>query len=131
MTLIIDHTHLGRAVTGVERIAIELFDPTHFAPEPAEAVTSSTLAGMVLKQQLSFFTKGMADRRALALFPGFPPSPLSCLLGRRCIAYIHDTFPLTRPQDMNWKGRLYTAPTFRWALRRLDQFFVNSLTTGA
>ena len=131
MSLIIDHTHLGRAVTGVERIAIELFDPTHFAPEPAEAVTSRTLAGMVLKQQVSFLARGMADRRALALFPGFPPSPLSCLLGRRCIAYIHDTFPLTRPQDMNWKGRLYTAPTFRWALRRLDQFFVNSLTTGA
>ena len=35
------------------------------------------------------------------------------------------------PKDMNWKGRFYTAPTFRWALRTLDQFFVNSLTTGA
>ncbi len=131
MTLIIDHTHLGRSVTGVERIAIELFDPAHFAPRPAEAVTSGNLVEMVLKQQVSFLAKALMDPSAVALFPGFPPSPLSCLLGRRCIAYIHDTFPLTRPGDMNWKGRLYTAPTFRWALRTLDQFFVNSMTTGA
>ncbi len=131
MNLIIDHTHLGRSVTGVERIAIELFDPAHFVPHHAEPVTSKNLVEMVLKQQVSFLAKGLKDRSSVALFPGFPPSPLSCLLGRRCIPYIHDTFPLTRREDMNWKGRLYTAPTFRWALRSLDQFFVNSLTTGA
>ncbi len=131
MTLYIDHTHLGRTITGVERVAIDLFDPAGFRPHAAQAVRSRGLASMVLRQQVSFLAKGLADPGSLALFPGFPPSPLSCLLGRRCIAYIHDVFPLTRPADLSWKARFYTAPTLRWAIRTLDQFFVSSLTTGA
>ena len=62
-------------MTGVERIAIELFDPAHFAPRPAEAVTSGNLVEMVLKQQVSFLAKALMDPSAVALFPGFPPSP--------------------------------------------------------
>lgn len=130
MTLIIDHTNLGRAVTGIERVAVELFDPASFAPELAHAVRARGLLSMIAKQQVSFLIRGLLDPSSKALFPGFPPSPLSCLLGRRCIAYIHDTFPLSRPQDLNWRARLYIAPSFHWAVRRLDHFFVASLTTG-
>jgi glycosyltransferase involved in cell wall biosynthesis len=45
------------------------------------------------------------------------------------IPYIHDTFLLTRPQDLNWRARTYMVPAFAFALRRLRWLLVNSETT--
>jgi len=126
----VDHTHLRGPVTGIERVAIDLFGADTLRPHPVVPVRSASLARMILAQQIGLPLRAALDRQSLAIFPGFPPGLLATLLGRRCIAYIHDTFLLTRPQDLSWKSRLYMAPSFAFAMRFGRCFFVNSRTTG-
>ena len=134
--LIVDHTHLGRHVTGIERVALELFTPDRIAPHTVSTVVVPqspgpvAVARMVFAQQLAFWRAGRADTGAWVMFPGFPPMPLSCRLGDRCLMYVHDLFPITRPGEVGWKARAYTAPALRWALARVRHIFVNSQTTG-
>jgi glycosyltransferase involved in cell wall biosynthesis len=129
--LYVDESHLGRHVTGLERITLELFSAAALAPLAVEPLRASGVRGMIAAQTLSLPARLAANRRALALCPGFPPSiPLS-LFGDRVIPYIHDTFLLSRPQDLNWRAKYYMAPAFRFALRRLPWLLVNSETTGA
>ena len=40
MTIYVDHTHLGRHVTGLERITLELFSPAALAPLDVVPVTA-------------------------------------------------------------------------------------------
>jgi glycosyltransferase involved in cell wall biosynthesis len=68
--------------------------------------------------------------RSLILCPGFPPAPLLTLLGNRVLPYIHDLFLMNRRADLNPRARLYMAPAFALAVRRLPRFLVNSDTTG-
>ena len=126
----VDHTHLHGPVTGIERVAIDLFGPERLSPHAVVPVRSSSVARMILAQQIGLPLRLLGDRRALAIFPGFPPGPIATLLGTRCIAYIHDTFLLDRPQDLNWKSRLYMVPSFAFAMRFGRCFLVNSRTTG-
>lgn len=127
--LYVDESHLGRYVTGLERITLELFSAAALAPLAVEPLRASGTRGMITAQTLRLPARLAANRHALALCPGFPPSiPLS-LFGDRVIPYIHDTFLLTRKQDLNWRARTYMAPAFRFALRRLPWFLVNSETT--
>ena len=128
--LYVDQTHVGRHVTGIERVALEVFNDAALAPHTVRRVRAPNLPAMLATQQAAFLALGLHHRSARFMFPGFPPSPLSCLLGPRCLMYVHDVFPLTRPNEVGWKARRYTAPSFRWALRRLRHFFVNSRTTG-
>lgn len=128
--IVVDQTNLRGHVTGIERVALDLFGPEVLAPHRVELVRSRGLLSMMLKQHLGLPARGLADRRALFVFPGFPPGPLAVALGRRCLIYVHDTFLVTRPQDLNWKARLYMAPSFRIALRRGSRFLVNSRTTA-
>jgi glycosyltransferase involved in cell wall biosynthesis len=129
--LYVDESHLGRHVTGLERITLELFSAAALAPLPFEPLRASGVRGMIAAQMLRLPARIAANRRALALCPGFPPSiPLS-LFGDRVIPYIHDTFLLSRPQDLNWRAKYYMAPAFRCALRRLPWLLVNSETTRA
>ena len=127
--ILVDHTHLGRHVTGLERITLELFSPEALAPLPVEPVTASGLGRMVLRQTLGL-PASAALRGALVLCPGFPPSPLLTLLGGRVIPYVHDTFLITRRQDLNRRALLYMAAPFRLAVGRLPRFLVNSETTA-
>ena len=127
----VDHTHLRGHVTGIERVALDLFDPAMLRPHPVVPVRSTSLARMILAQQIGLPLRGLRDPKALMIFPGFPPGPLATLLRRRCITYVHDTFLLTRPQDLSWKSRLYMAPSFAFAMRYGRRFLVNSRTTGA
>lgn len=126
----VDHTHLHGPVTGIERVAIDLFGPERLSPHAVVPVRSRSVARMILAQQIGLPLRLLGDRRALAIFPGFPPGPIATLLGTRCIAYIHDTFLLDRPQDLNWKSRLYMVPSFAFAMRFGRCFLVNSRTTG-
>ncbi|MCJ2033891.1 glycosyltransferase [Methylobacterium sp. J-068] len=127
----VDHTHLRSHVTGIERIAIDLFGAGTLRPHPVVPVRATGVARMILAQQIGLPLRALRDRHARVIFPGFPPGPLATLLlGRRGIAYIHDTFLLTRPQDLSWKSRLYMAPSFAVALRFGRCFLVNSRTTG-
>ncbi|BCP51881.1 hypothetical protein K32_04980 [Kaistia sp. 32K] len=129
--LFVDESHLGRHVTGLERITLELFSAEALAPLPVEAVRASGLRGMITAQTMRLPSRLLANRRALALCPGFPPSIPLTLFGDRVVPYIHDTFLLTRPQDLNWRARRYMVPAFAFALKRLRWLLVNSETTRA
>ncbi|BBE72863.1 glycosyltransferase [Oharaeibacter diazotrophicus] len=131
-TLLVDHTHLGRHVTGLERITLELFAPDSLAPLRLEPVTAGgSTRKMILAQTLGLPARLLADRGAVVLCPGFPPSiPLTLAGGRRVVPYVHDCFLITRPQDLNWRARVYMAPAFRVAIARLPWFLVNSRATA-
>ena len=125
----IDHTHCGRHVTGLERITLELFSREALAPLNVQIVGSSGVGDMILRQTFAMPWRLARNKRAILVCPGFPPSPIATLFGARVLPYIHDTFLITRPEDLNPRARLYMAPSFRCALRMLPHFLVNSETT--
>ncbi|KQP34238.1 glycosyl transferase family 1 [Methylobacterium sp. Leaf102] len=126
----LDLSNLRGHVTGIERVALDLFSAANLAPHEVHSVRSGGVPGMMLAQHLGLPARALADRSALFVFPGFPPSPLSIAFGTRCVTYVHDTFLLTRPEDLSWKSRLYMAPSFAFAMRFGRRFLVNSRTTG-
>ena len=126
----VDHTHLGRHVTGLERITQELFAPDSLAPLKLTPVRSRGTAGLVLKQNIALPSKLVLHRKALMLCPGFPPSLALSAFGARVIPYIHDLFLLERDEDLNPRARLYMAPAFRKAVKTLPRFMVNSQYTA-
>ncbi|MEZ5841650.1 MAG: glycosyltransferase [Hyphomicrobiales bacterium] len=128
--LIVDHSHVGRHVTGIERIALELFSPEALSPFAVETVRTASRKEMVVAQNFGLPRRALADPSAIVLCPGFPPSLLLSLFGERVVPYIHDLFLLTRPQDLNIRAKLYMVAPFRAAVRRLPRFFVNSQATG-
>ncbi|MHB2209988.1 glycosyltransferase [Methylobacterium sp. CM6257] len=126
----LDQTHLRSHVTGIERVTLDLFAPGTLAPHEVRPVASGSLPGMIAGQQLGLPLQALRDREALFLFPGFPPGPLCALAASRCLVYVHDTFLLTRPEDLSLRSRLYMSPSFALALRWCPNLFVNSRTTG-
>jgi glycosyltransferase involved in cell wall biosynthesis len=129
MSVYVDHTHLGRAVTGLERITLELFSAAALAPLDVATVTARGTAAMIMTQTFGLPTLLARARSALMLCPGFPPSPLLLPFGERVIPYVHDLFLLTRRHDLNARAKLYMAEPFRLAVRRLPRFLVNSEDT--
>lgn len=126
----LDQTHLRGHVTGIERVTLDLFAPDTLAPHAVRTVTSGSLPGMIVAQHVVLPMRTLRDRDALFLFPGFPPGPLCALAAERCLLYVHDTFLLTRPEDLSLRSRLYMSPSFALALRWCPNLFVNSRTTG-
>jgi glycosyltransferase involved in cell wall biosynthesis len=86
---------------------------------------------MILKQQLLLPMIALLKPRALFVFPGFPPSPLFSLVRERVVLYVHDLFLMDRKRDLGLKARLYMAPSFAFAIRRLKYFMTNSEKTSA
>ncbi len=127
--VIVDHTHCGRHVTGLERITLELFSREALAPIDVDIVRANGVADMVVRQTLQMPLRLALDRRAILVCPGFPPAVSASLFGARALPYIHDLFLLTRPGDLNQRAKLYMAPAFRFAVRRLPRFLANSETT--
>lgn len=128
MTIYVDHTHLGRHVTGLERITLELFSPAALAPLAVVPITAQGTRQMVTTQTFGLPMR-LAVSSSILLCPGFPPSPLLRPFASRVLPYIHDTFLLSRPADLNRRARLYMAAPFRLALRRYPRFLVNSRDT--
>jgi glycosyltransferase involved in cell wall biosynthesis len=126
----VDLTHVGRHVTGIERVAIEQFEKVDFAGAALSMVRARGLASMIFKQQILLPLLAILYPRARFVFPGFPPSPFFSLIANRTTLYVHDTFLLTRRADLSTKARLYMAPQFALAVRRLKHFFVNSEKTA-
>jgi glycosyltransferase involved in cell wall biosynthesis len=128
MAIYVDHTHVGRHVTGLERITLELFSQSALAPLEVVPLTAGNIAQMVTIQ-----TIGLPLRLALGsstlLCPGFPPSALLRPFAARVLPYIHDVFLVSRPDDLNLRARLYMAPPFRLALRTYPRFLTNSRDT--
>ena len=129
MAIYVDHTHLGRHVTGLERITLELFSPQALAPLDIVPVTARGTRQMVAKQTFELPMR-LAASSSILLCPGFPPSPLLRPFASRVLPYIHDIFLLSRPADLNRRARLYMAAPFRLALHRYPRFLVNSSDTG-
>jgi glycosyltransferase involved in cell wall biosynthesis len=129
MRVYADHTHLGRAVTGLERITLELFSPSALAPLDVVPVTARGTAAMVLTQTFGLPALLARSPASILLCPGFPPSPLLLPFGARVIPYVHDVFLLSRRRDLNRRARLYMAEPFRLAVARLPWFLVNSEDT--
>jgi glycosyltransferase involved in cell wall biosynthesis len=128
MTIYVDHTHLGRHVTGLERITSELFSPAALAPLEVVPVTARGTRQMVTTQTFGLPMR-LAASTSILLCPGFPPSPLLRPFASRVLPYIHDIFLLSRPADLNRRARLYMAAPFRLALRSYPHFLVNSSDT--
>lgn len=129
MTVYVDHTHLGRRITGIERITTELFAPHSLAPIELKPVTARGSADMMLTQTFGLPAR-LSDPTAILLCPGFPPSPLLLPFAGRVIPYVHDLFLITRPGDLNVRARLWMAKPFRLAVSRYPRFLVNSLDTA-
>lgn len=129
MTIYVDHTHLGRHVTGLERITHELFSPAALAPLRAIPVTSHGVARMIASQTFGLPARLAMSPSSILLCPGFPPSPLLRPFAHRVIPYIHDVFLLTRRADLSRKAKLYMAEPFKIAVRHYPRFFANSADT--
>jgi glycosyltransferase involved in cell wall biosynthesis len=128
MTIYVDHTHLGRQVTGLERITMELFSAAALAPLDVVPVTSGNVPQMIATQNFGLPLK-LAISPSVLLCPGFPPSALLRPFASRVLPYIHDLFLLSRPADLNRRARLYMAAPFKLAVRHYPNFLVNSLDT--
>ncbi|MGQ0672237.1 MAG: glycosyltransferase [Hyphomicrobium sp.] len=127
----LDLTHLGRHVTGLERISIEQFEKQSFRGAEVRPIRSAGTLSMIAKQQLLIPLLALLNPNAVFAFPGFPPSPLLTLCRRRVVLYVHDLFLMTRPHDLSRKARAYMALPFRLAVRRLKFFLTNSEKTRA
>ena len=130
MRVYVDHSHMWRHVTGLERVTRQLFSPEAMAPLDVVPVRASRMAEMLAKQVFGLPLRLMRSPSALLLCPGFPPSPLLHAFGDRVIPYIHDVFLLSRRRDLNWRAKAYSAWPFGLAVRRLRRFMVNSADTA-
>jgi len=128
MTIYVDHTHLGRHVTGLERITLELFSKEALAPLPVTPVIAQGTRQMIARQTLEIPMK-LATSDSILLCPGFPPSPLLRPFASRVLPYFHDDFLISRRADLNRRARLYMAAPFKLALRTYPQSLTNSVTT--
>jgi glycosyltransferase involved in cell wall biosynthesis len=128
MTIYVDHTHLGRHVTGLERITEELFSERALKPLDVIPVTSTGTLSMIATQTLGLPAR-LATTNALLLCPGFPPSPLLRPFAERVLPYIHDDFLISRSADLNIRAKLYMAAPFKTALAHYPRFLTNSRDT--
>lgn len=127
--LYVDHTHLGRHVTGLERITQELFSADSMAPLQLTPIPATGTGDLIFRQNVMLPAKLFRHPKALMLCPGFPPSFALSRFGHRVIPYIHDLFLLTRTEDLNRRAKLYMAPPFKYAVKHLPRFLVNSQYT--
>jgi glycosyltransferase involved in cell wall biosynthesis len=130
MRIYVDHTHVWRPVTGIERISLQLFSPAALSPLDVVPINAGRMKEMLLKQ--TFYLPAYLARSpsAVLLCPGFPPTPLLQLFADRVIPYVHDVFLLSRRADLNWRARAYSAWPFDLAVRRLRRFLVNTADTA-
>jgi glycosyltransferase involved in cell wall biosynthesis len=130
MRVYVDHTHLWRRMTGIERVTMQLFSKQALAPLDVIPIEAGSMGGMIVKQTLGLPLRLVRSPSSVLLCPGFPPTPLLHAFGSRVIPYVHDVFLLSRPADLNWRAKIYSAWPFHLAVRRLPRFMVNSVDTG-
>ncbi len=129
LVVYLDLTHLGRHVTGIERVTIEQFEKAPFTGVEVRAVRAAGVASMIFKQHIVLPLLALFNRGSQFIFPGFPPSPLFRFARARTHLYVHDAFLITRPQDLSLKARLYMAAPFKYAVTHLKYFLTNSEKT--
>jgi glycosyltransferase involved in cell wall biosynthesis len=128
--IIIDVTHLSKLhITGLERVTLELFSTQTMQPLIIRRVQSKGRLHMIWQQNVTLPFLALKNKAAIFITPGFPPSFFLSLFGGRIIPYIHDVFLATRWQDLGFFGKFYMSAPFKFAVRRLPYFFVNSAST--
>ena len=78
MTIYVDHTHLGRHVTGLERITLELFSPAGLAPLDDDANRYREVRLATSHATISLLRTG----RPVSKFCGFMRRTLSAPIAR-------------------------------------------------
>lgn len=125
--MIVDYSHVGRPVTGIERVALELFSEAAIQGPGICYVNARGTLGMIAAQWLRLPFLAFANPNAIIICPGFPASILlSAIAGRRVLPYIHDLFLLTRATDLNPRAKWYMRPSFRYSIKTSRIFAVNS-----
>jgi hypothetical protein len=95
--VIVDRTPLGRRVSGIARITAQLFYDEALASLRVKAVTSSRRRlSMIAQQTIGNLLLATVQSNTLWAFPGYPPSPLFCLMRSRLVFYVHDLFLMGR-----------------------------------
>lgn len=130
-TIWLDHSHMGRRASGIERITAELFNARALAPFSSKAYPAGTgKLGVMAAQMIGLPWAGIRNRRDVFVFPGFPPSPYFSLIPERSVLYVHDLFLLSRRDQLNRAGKYYMAPLFRIAIQHFQNFLTNSEDTA-
>jgi glycosyltransferase involved in cell wall biosynthesis len=127
----VDYTHVGRHVSGIERITIEQFDNVALSPLPIRTYKASkNRLSIVAGQMIGLPAHAIINPSDIYIFPGFPLSPFFSLLRDRAVLYVHDLFLLTRRTDLNRAAKLYMAPMFSVAVKKFRFFLTNSVDTA-
>jgi glycosyltransferase involved in cell wall biosynthesis len=130
-TINVDHTHVGRRASGIERIAIEQFNNEALSPLKIRTFTASgKRSDIVLTQMVKLPLHALKHRSDIYVFPGFPPSPYFSAIPDRSVLFVHDLFLLTRRADLNRIAKYYMAPLFHIAVKRFRYFLTNSEDTA-
>lgn len=130
--VVVDRSHLGRRASGIERITRELFSDDSLPPlRVVGTVCGGGRPAMMLRQLIINPVQALLHPGSVWVFSGYPPSPAFGAFPGRSVLYVHDLFLVDRAEDLNSAARLYMAPSFRAALRRLRFFLANSETTAA
>lgn len=132
VTINIDHTHVSRRASGIERIAIEQFNSVALSPLHIRTFTSSANRVDIVRAQMAELPlHAMRHPHDIYVFPGFPPSPYFAWTPQRSVLFVHDLFLLTRRADLNRIAKYYMAPLFYIAIKRFRHFLTNTETTAA
>ncbi len=129
MSVLVDLSNVRDKITGIERIALELFSPEALGPFQVRPLKAKSVYQMVLQQNIGFFLELIRDKTAVLVCPGFPPAPALFPFRSRIVPYIHDTFLLTHWSDLNLRAKLYMSVPFWLCIKSYPQFFANSEST--
>jgi glycosyltransferase involved in cell wall biosynthesis len=129
-TIWLDHSHMGRRASGIERITSELFSADALPFKSRTYLAGTGRLGVVAAQMFGIPWSAVRNPDDLFVFPGFPPSPYFSFIPERSVLYVHDLFLLTRREQLNAAGKYYMAPLFRLAARRFRNFLTNSEDTA-
>src|ERR1051325_28504 len=97
MRVYVDHTHLGRAVTGLERITQELFSPFALAPLDAVPVAARGTAAIILTQTFGLPALPPRPPSLRPVWPRPPRRPLFCRRAPPVRSLIPPRFPRAPP----------------------------------
>jgi len=131
VAITVDYTHVGRRVSGIERITAEQFNETALRPLKVRTYRASEQRlSIMLAQMIGLPLHASKNPADVYIFPGFPPSPYFALHRDRCVLFVHDLFLLTRRPDLNCVGKYYMAPMFYIAVKKFRYFLTNSEETA-
>jgi glycosyltransferase involved in cell wall biosynthesis len=130
-SIFVDFTHVHhRPITGLERIALELFSSDALKPLTITHIMASTRQDMVARQWLGLPWLALRHQCSIVLCPGFPPSvALQAVARGRIIPYVHDLFLIQQTSALNRRAYWYLRPSFVCMLRHQKTFLANSAKT--